>query len=187
MTAKSIQRNTLLAQRRALSQEQRKKWNEQIAQKTLQWCSDFPNNFPNKHRLTCVGIYNPIQAEPDLHAIYPALIAMNIILALPIAPKKDHPLVFVAWKPGEALMKDRYGVLIPTNTKAIVRPEVLFIPCVGYNQRGFRLGYGGGFYDRTLATHPETLAVGIAFKNCLCDLIESEHDIAMKCIITNDE
>ena len=187
MTIKSLQRNELLAKRRSITAQERQRWDAQIGQHVLAWCRNYLQTQPHHQERVCVGIYSPIQAEPELHAILPALTALGLELALPTAPIKDQALVFISWKPGDELMKDRYGVPIPSNAGNIVHPDILFIPCVGYNQRGFRLGYGGGYYDRTLALHPHTIAVGIAYKNCLCNLVESKYDIAMKCIITNDE
>ncbi len=177
MINKTVQRGELLAARRAITQKQRQEWDQQIAGQVLVWC--------RTHPVKCIGIYSPIQSEPDLRAIFPEIATLGIQLALPTAPIRNQSLVFLAWEPGQALMKDRYGVLIPTETATVVQPDVLFIPCVGYNLRGFRLGYGGGFYDRTLATIPRPQAIGIAYRIGLCDLQEFDYDIPMNSIITN--
>ena len=174
---KATQRATLIAARRAISPRKRDHWDMQIAEQVLTWCRN--------HSVSTVGVYSPIQAEPDLHSIYPSLIKMGIQLALPSAPLKDHLLTFLAWQPGEELMKDRYGVLVPLDGAKVVQPDALFIPCVGFNARGFRLGYGGGFYDRTLASSPRPRAIGIAYRIGLCELTESAHDIPMDCMITD--
>lgn len=177
---RTAQRAALIAARRSISASLRKKWDAQIAEQVLAWCK--------AHSVKVAGLYNPIQAEPSLYEIFPLLSEMGVELALPTAPAKNHEsqtLSFSAWKPGDQLMKDRYGVLVPLETAPKVKPEVLFVPCVGYTAEGYRLGYGGGFYDRTLAEQPKPKTIGIAYRICQCELELLPHDIVMDDIITN--
>jgi 5,10-methenyltetrahydrofolate synthetase len=171
------QRAALIAERRAIPVQQKKQWDKEIADQVVAWC--------NKYGVKTVGLYSPIQGEPSLHDALPQLIEIGIKLALPSAPIQGHALTFSAWAPGEELMKDRYGVFVPLETAPIVKPDVLFIPCVGYTSTQFRLGYGGGFYDRTLAEKPRPKTVGIAYRLSQCELELAQHDIPMDYIITN--
>lgn len=176
-TNRSACRVALIAERRAISPTLRKQWDKEIADQVLAWC--------NANPAATIGVYSPIQAEPSLAEIFPRMVAQGIRLALPTAPAQEQQLVFSAWAPGEALMKDRYGVLVPVQTAITVNPEVLFIPCVGYTNDGYRLGYGGGFYDRTLMNHPRPRTIGIAYRLSLCAMEIEPHDIPMDCVITN--
>jgi 5-formyltetrahydrofolate cyclo-ligase len=174
---RTAQRAALIAARRSISAPLRKKWDAQIAEQVLAWCK--------ANSVNVAGLYNPIQAEPSLYEIFPRLTEMGVELALPSAPSKDQGLTFSSWKIGDQLMKDRYGVLVPLETAPKVVPDVLFIPCVGYTAEGYRLGYGGGFYDRTLAGQPRPKTIGIAYRICICEMELMPHDIAMDGIITN--
>jgi 5,10-methenyltetrahydrofolate synthetase len=167
----------LISARRSISAPLRRKWNTEIAEQVVDWC--------RTHSPKIAGLYNPIQGEPSLYEIFPQLTEMGVTLALPSVPEPNEALAFSAWKPGEALMQDRYGVLVPLETALKVTPEVLFIPCVGYTIDGYRLGYGGGFYDRTLAEPFKPQSIGIAYRMCQCELELMPHDIAMDGIITN--
>jgi len=174
---RTAQRAALIAARRSISASLRKKWDAQIAEQVVAWCK--------AHSVNVAGLYNPIQAEPSLYEIFPVLTEMGVQLALPSAPEINQALSFSLWKPGDQLMKDRYGVLVPLETAPKVKPEVLFIPCVGFTAEGYRLGYGGGFYDRTLAEPCKPTTIGIAYQLCLCELELMPHDVAMDGMITN--
>jgi len=175
--ARVTQRAELIAERREISAQLRKQWDKEISEQVLAWCKT--------NAVKTVGVYSPIQGEPSLYEVFPALAEIGIKLALPSVPAADYALTFSAWTPGDELMKDRYGVLVPLETATIVKPDVLFIPCVGYTAEGYRLGYGGGFYDRTLAEKPKPKTVGVAYRISLCELEIQSHDIAMDFIITN--
>ena len=174
---RTAQRAALIAARRAISASQRKLWDQQIASQVVTWCKE--------NAIRTAGVYSPIQAEPCLSEVFPLLNDMGVQLALPSITDKDQALTFSRWQPGEELMKDRYGVLVPLSTAKIVHPEVLFVPCVGFTPQGYRLGYGGGFYDRTLAQKPKPKAIGIAYRISLCTMTPGEHDIALDCMITD--
>jgi len=176
-TTRAAQRSQLISERRAICAQQRKQWDAEISEQVYNWCK--------ANEINIAGVYSPIQAEPSLFDVFPRLAEIGVRLALPSAPAPDQALRFSAWKPGDALMKDRYGVLVPMESSPVVRPEVLFIPCVGYTDDGFRLGYGGGFYDRTLAEKPKPTTIGIAYKISRCELEVQPHDIAMDLIISN--
>ena len=107
-------------------------------------------------------------------------------IGLPVVNKLHKTLTFHAWYPGCPMEEDAYGIPKPKDTEVIV-PTLLFVPCVGYGPGGFRLGYGGGFYDRTLATlQPKPLTVGLGYSHgWLPDLEPEPHDVALDAILND--
>ena len=107
-------------------------------------------------------------------------------IGLPVVNKLHKTLTFHAWYPGCPMEEDAYGIPKPKDTEVIV-PTLLFVPCVGYGPGGYRLGYGGGFYDRTLATlSPRPVTVGLGYSHgWLPDLEPEPHDIPLD-VLLND-
>ena len=108
-------------------------------------------------------------------------------IGLPVVNKVHKTLTFHAWYPGCPMEEDAYGIPKPKDTEVIV-PTLLFVPCVGYGPGGYRLGYGGGFYDRTLATlQPRPVTVGLGYSHgWLPDMDPEPHDIALD-VLLNDK
>ena len=171
-------RKRLLDLRRSTGAEQRQQWDQQISERLIQWC--------RQERPASLGIYWPIQAEPDLRDSYPQLREMGIHLALPLVISKLQPLVFLQWEPGAPMSKDEYGIPVPQQRERQIQPEVLLIPCVGFNENNYRLGYGGGYYDRTLAVAPRPLAIGIAHHQAQSTFAAESHDVPMDLIFTEN-
>ena len=112
-----------------------------------------------------VAAYWPIRSELDPRPAMAALHAAGIALALPVVVARDAPLAFRPWAPGVALVRGTFGVSAPVDGPS-VRPATLIVPLLAFDRGGWRLGYGGGFYDRTLALMRATApirAVGLAF------------------------
>jgi 5,10-methenyltetrahydrofolate synthetase len=172
---KNTLRRVLLANRQAISAEVRGEWDEAIGERVLAHLA--------AHPAATLGVYWPIRGEPDLRKTYAELAARGMRLALPFIAAPDLPLRFAEWMPGDPLVKDALGVSIPA-TVIDIQPDALLIPCVGFNAGNIRLGYGGGFYDRTLAVTPRPLAIGIAYAFGLADFEGAAHDIALDCVIT---
>ena len=107
-------------------------------------------------------------------------------IGLPVVDKVHKTLVFHAWYPGCPMEEDAYGIPKPKGTEVVV-PTLLFVPCVGYGPNGYRLGYGGGFYDRTLATlQPQPNTVGLGYSNgWLPDFKAEPHDIPLHAILSD--
>lgn len=108
-------------------------------------------------------------------------------IGLPVVDKVLKTLTFHAWYPGCPMEEDAYGIPKPKDTEVVV-PTLLFVPCVGYGPGGYRLGYGGGFYDRTLATlQPKPVTVGLGFTHgWLPDLEPEAHDIALDALLNDN-
>jgi 5-formyltetrahydrofolate cyclo-ligase len=107
-------------------------------------------------------------------------------IGLPVVNKLHKTLTFHAWYPGCPMEEDAYGIPKPKGAEEIT-PTLLFVPCVGYGPGGYRLGYGGGFYDRTLATmQPRPFTVGLGYsQGWLPDMMPEPHDIALDAILND--
>jgi 5-formyltetrahydrofolate cyclo-ligase len=172
---KNTLRRVLLANRQAIAAEVRSEWDEAIGERVIACLA--------AHPAKTLGVYWPIRGEPDLRKTYADLAARGVRLALPLIAAHDLPLRFAEWTPGDALVKDALGVSIPATVIA-TQPDALLIPCVGFNAGNIRLGYGGGFYDRTLAAVPRPVAIGIAYACSLAEFDGAAHDVALDWIIT---
>ncbi len=141
-----------------------------------------------------IGAYWPIKGEfdplPALHRWKEDGALMDEPklrrIALPVVNKQHKTLSFHAWYPGCPMEMDAYDIPKPQNTELVV-PSLLFVPCVGYGPGGYRLGYGGGFYDRTLAAlEPRPFTVGLGFTNGFVDDFEPEaHDLPLDPILND--
>ncbi len=130
-----------------------------------------------------LAVFWPIRGEPDLRAGYRQWVDAGVALALPVTPDETGPLRFVAWPPGSGLRTDRFGVSSPVGQPEVV-PDALLLPCVGFSEGAWRLGYGGGYYDRTLAARPVP-AYGVAFDACEWPALPREaHDVPLTAVIT---
>lgn len=144
---------------------------------------------------TVVGAYWPIKGEFDpLPALHRWKEDGELIeqpqprrIGLPVVDKVHKTMVFHAWYPGCRMEEDAYGIPKPKDTEVIV-PTLLFISCVGYGLGGHRLGYGGGFYDRTLASlQPRPFTVGLGFTHGFLPDLEAEpHDIPLDAILNEN-
>jgi len=173
---KSVLRTRLLAARKAITPAAKAAAEAIICRRLLNWLQQNP--------VASLGVYHPIRQEPDLHPAYNALAAQGVHLSLPIIRGKEAPLEFVRWTPGETLVKDAMGTSVPAHGET-AHPQALLIPCLGFNAARLRLGYGGGFYDRTLAQEPRPLAIGIAYAEALAEFAGQPHDIALDLILTD--
>lgn len=117
-------------------------------------------------RAHCVSAYCPVGSEIDPQPLYGALLARGLIGGLPVVAGKGKPLLFRRWRPGEALVPGVLGIGVPPSDAPTVEPDLLLVPLLAFDRRGYRLGYGGGFYDRTLEarrTRGKVFAVGVGF------------------------
>lgn len=131
-----------------------------------------------------LAVYWPIRGEPDLRDALPRWQAAGWALALPSVAAPGQPLVFGRWQPGMALRRERFDVAVPEPFEP-VRPDCLLVPCVGFDRRGYRLGYGGGFYDRTLAALEAAFAIGVCHDLGEVAAFEPhQHDRPMNAIVT---
>jgi 5-formyltetrahydrofolate cyclo-ligase len=134
----------------------------------------------------CLGLYWPQRDEfnaPAAIAADPAF--AEVPLALPFARRNPHELAYRHWDGQPPRLTDDCG--IPAADGAVVVPDVVCVPCVGYTRSGYRLGYGGGYFDRWLAAHSHVCSVGVAWSMARIDEAELEpqaHDVALTLILT---
>ncbi len=103
----------------------------------------------------------PMGAEIDIRPLLVALHERGHTVLLPETPPRGNPLIFRQWQPDMPMVRERFGTLRPTG--AVATPDWLLVPLLAFDRAGRRLGYGGGYYDRTLAALPLAVAVGIAW------------------------
>jgi 5-formyltetrahydrofolate cyclo-ligase len=106
--------------------------------------------------------YWPMGDEMDPRPLMLALASRGHAIALPVTPPRGQPLAFRAWAPGAALQPGPMGTSEPVAGEEL-RPDVLLVPLLAFDRAGRRLGYGGGYYDRTLAALPGAKPIGIAY------------------------
>jgi 5-formyltetrahydrofolate cyclo-ligase len=115
---------------------------------------------------TVVSGFLPYQTEIDVRPLLARLAASGLVTALPVVTGRGEPLIFRAWRPGEPIQPGAWNIPVPRTTAAEVVPDVLLVPMLAFDSGGFRLGYGGGFYDRTLEKlrrDKPVIAVGVAY------------------------
>lgn len=174
---RKAQRSGLLARRAEVPREQHQAWTAAITEKLVA-------GFPMLGQMT-VSFYWPFQREFDPRYAIRRFREAGAIAALPVVIEKKAPLQFREWWPGVATSKGVFDLPVPEGTRMVV-PQALLIPPVGFDARGYRLGYGGGYFDRTLAAMtPQPLKIGVAFELSRMETIHPQpYDIALDFIVT---
>jgi len=136
------------------------------------------------------GFY-PFRNEINTLPLLKEFISLGLKTCLPITPLEDKILKFREWSPETKLIKGKYGILEPNQDYGIVEPDMLLVPLLAYDGSGNRLGYGGGYYDRTLrsliSTKKSITSIGVAFKiQKFKKLPTDTFDIPLDAIIDED-
>ena len=173
---RKAERARLLAVRLALSPESR-------ATQTAAIAADLERLIPGGPQI--VSVYWPIRAEADLRPWMHSRAEQGTRIALPVALALGRPLKFREWRPGARLAHGLWRIPYPAEG-AEVTPTVVLAPLVGFDRDSYRLGYGGGFFDRTLAMlNPRPLVIGVGFAcAALRSIFPQPHDIPMDWIVT---
>jgi 5-formyltetrahydrofolate cyclo-ligase len=166
--ARAALRRTLLDARRRLSAQGRHAANEALLERLEALLGDVARE--------SIALYWPVRGEPGLDPLPQRWARAGARLALPVVEAPAAPLRFVAWCPGEPTVPGAHGIPRPAGDEAL-RPTLLVVPCVGFDARGYRLGYGGGYYDRSLAAldadgGPPPRAIGVAWDEALIEGFE---------------
>ena len=170
-------RAELIAQRMALEPIRRRHANAAIT-------AHIAAGFASLAAMT-VGFCWPFKGEFDARFVIRHFRELGAAAALPVVIAKATPLQFRAWWPGAPMARGVYDIPIPDGT-ALVVPDAAIVPMNGFDAQGYRLGYGGGYFDRTLdATSPQPLAIGVAFEfSGLPTIRPQPHDVPMDFVVT---
>ncbi|WP_338092745.1 5-formyltetrahydrofolate cyclo-ligase [Allostella humosa] len=137
---------------------------------------------------TVVSGYFPIGEEMDPRPLMARLAAAGCTLCLPVTPRRGLPLTFRQWRPGDPLRARPFGLSEPLPEAPAAEPDLLLVPLLAFDAAGRRMGYGGGFYDRTLAglrARRTVRAIGVAFDGQFCDRVPAgPHDARLDAIVT---
>lgn len=127
----------------------------------------------------------PVRGEVDLRPLASLLIERGWRTAMPVVEAAAAPMHFRAWTAASAMGRDRYGIPVPAAGETL-SPSVVLLPLLAFDAQGFRLGYGGGYFDRTLAALvPRPLAIGIGFELArVADIRPQAHDIPLDAVVT---
>lgn len=134
----------------------------------------------------CIALVWPLPGESDLRPVMQALHADGLCIALPEVTAKRRPLTFRLWQPDCVMQPGHHGTCHPEGPP--VQPDVVCVPLLAFDRRGMRLGYGGGYYDRTLAALPRARAMGfgLSFQEVTC-IPTGLYDVALPAIVTERE
>ncbi len=174
---RKAQRVDLIARRMALPSAAHNAASAEIYQHLVAFFSPFAKSL--------VGAYWPFRREYNVLAFLEWLTGRRHEVALPVVLGKGQPLEFRRWTRDMEMVSGVYDIPYPAAGDP-VKPEILLIPMVGFDQAGYRLGYGGGFYDRTIAAAaPRPLCVGMSFElGRLATIYPLAHDIPMDHVVT---
>lgn len=176
---RKAERTRLRAARHAMSASERKAAAEAIA-------GHVAERLATMGRGLTIGFYWPIKDEPDLRGLMTRLQAEGADIALPVVEEKARPLVYRRWTPEARMMRGDWDIPVPPADAHVIRPDVMLAPLVGWDAEGYRLGYGGGYFDRTLAAFaPRPATIGVGYEAArLATIFPQPHDISLDAIIT---
>jgi 5-formyltetrahydrofolate cyclo-ligase len=177
MAWRKTERARLIAERLAVPAPAREAWSADIAGRL--------DGIIGSVDGLIVSVYWPFRGEPDLRPWMKSVARRGGACALPVVVEKGQPLMFRLWKEGEPLERGVWNIPIPAAGPAVV-PDISIAPVVGYDPQCYRLGYGGGFFDRTLASlprKPRGIGVGYALQ-AIATIHPLPHDIAMDAVVT---
>lgn len=174
---RTVERERLIALRLAIPAEERRRLSERVARELDRLLGDLSGK--------TVSVYLPFRGEPDLRPWIEGLSMCGATAALPVVVAPCSPLVFRTWARGEPLQPGVWNIPVPAGG-TVVTPDIVIAPVVGYDQACYRLGHGGGFYDRTLAAlpgRPRILGVGYE-RLALRTIYPQTYDVPMDAIVT---
>jgi 5-formyltetrahydrofolate cyclo-ligase len=174
---RKARRAELTAKRLAISRDERARWDSAVTA-LLEQALPAPGPL-------CVGFYWPFRGEYDPRAPARSLRDRGARLALPVVVQRGRPLTFREWWPGMRMTTGVWNIPVPAEGEWLL-PEVLLVPLLGFDGSGYRLGYGGGYYDRTLAAMPtKSLTIGVGYELLRLETIHPRpHDVPMDRIVT---
>jgi 5-formyltetrahydrofolate cyclo-ligase len=171
------ERERLLALRTAASAAERRVWGAAIEARLDGLLRERPG--------ITLGVYWPFRAEFDARPLAERLIGEGFTAALPVVVDIKGPLEYRLWRPGDPVEDGVWGIPVPQRREIVV-PQAVLAPLVGFDGKCYRLGYGGGYFDRTLAAlSPRPMAIGVGFEFSQLDTIQpQDFDVPMDLIVT---
>lgn len=176
---RKAERKRLIERRVAMRTVDRKMLSRRIAEELDRLAADVSD--------AVVSAYWPFRGEPELLGWMKGVGRRGGLAALPVVVAKGRPLEFRAWRPGAKLERGVWNIPVPADGETVT-PDIVIAPVVGYDAACYRLGYGGGYFDRTLAAlarRPRVFGVGYAFQ-AIPTIHPQPHDIPMDLIVTED-
>lgn len=143
---------------------------QRLAEHGLSFCQPAPGSV--------VSGFAPFGEELDATPLMLRLMDEGCTLALPVMVGKAKPLIFRAWKPGDDMKEAMWGIMEPRDDAPVAIPDVVLVPLLAFDTRGYRVGYGGGFYDRTLAelkAKKSVVTVGLALDEMKVDAVPHDN------------
>lgn len=136
-----------------------------------------------------ISLYNAIGNEFDLAPLAAELRKLNANLCMPVVVKIGAALAFREWPEDCEMVEDLFRILAPSDAHKQVQPDIVLVPLLAFDRQGFRLGYGGGFYDRSLAELGNSIvSIGVGFAGQEMSKVPTgEFDSAVHYILTEDE
>ncbi|AGF49376.1 5-formyltetrahydrofolate cyclo-ligase [Candidatus Kinetoplastidibacterium galati] len=190
MTNKKI-RSVLKNKRLEMSREDRDMGSYKIQKKLFLWISNIAAKSLKIGNIIQVTTFWPMPLEPNIIWLNNKLTELdNVKLSLPVTKDSDKYLEFKEWNRSISLIKGKYGILEPDSKYIITRPDIILVPTLGYSNTGDRIGYGSGYYDRTLSEliskKYRFVTIGIAWDHGLIEgpYKAASHDIKLDAIIT---
>ena len=174
---RKAEREGLIAARLAIPAAERRR----LSRRIVAWLDQALGDVSGR----IVSAYWPFRGEPDLRPWIRGLESRGAVGSLPVVVHRQAPLVFRSWRRDEPLEPGVWKIPVPSSGIAVT-PDIVISPVVGFDPHCFRLGYGGGFYDRTLAALPRrTWIVGVGYEQqAIRTIYPQDHDVAMEMIIT---
>lgn len=175
---RSALRKELIARREAARTAERERWSRQIAA--------YIDRLVPDARGRVVGFCWPYKSEHDARPIVLRMLAQGARAALPVVVAPRTPLAFREWSPGCAMEDGAHGIPVPAESAPQATPDLVLLPMNGFDREGYRLGYGSGFFDRTLASlERRPVVIGICFELGRVETIHPQpHDIPMDYVVT---
>jgi len=180
---KAVLRRDALARRGRIDPEARAAFGRRLVEEGLRLAGLW--------RARIVSAFHPLRDEPDTLILLDALAKEGFTTALPLVAGRGSSLIFRSWRPGEPTRAGSMSIREPLEDAPVVDPDLLFVPLACFDRRGHRLGYGAGYYDRTLARLRATKpihAVGVAYGVCEVPAVPYEaHDQTLDAVVTEQE
>lgn len=140
---------------------------------------------------SAISAFWPLAEELDTLPLLHALHQQGHQMLLPVMLGAGQPLQFACWQPGDELVEAAFKTLEPSKDKARMQPDIMLCPLLAFDRRGYRMGYGGGFYDRSIAQisqHKQVLTIGLAFAaQEVSQVPTGEFDVPLDMIVTEEE